>query len=160
MTKVFLALGANVGDSLGNIEKSIKFLSKKLKDIKRAEIYSSKAVGYTDQPDFTNTAISGQTDLSPKELLKFVKEIEDKIGRVKRFRWGPREVDIDIIFYDDLVMESDELTIPHLHAHKRDFVLRPVCNLDCNFIHPKLKLAIRELLAKLPESELSIIEKT
>lgn len=150
MTKVYLALGANVGDARGNIGRAVELLAAKLSDIRQAPIYTSKAVGYVDQPDFLNTAVAGETDLSPLELLKFVKNIEKKIGRVWRFRWGPREIDIDIIFYGDQTLQSDPLTIPHPRFRDRDFVLRPLCDLDPNLLDPVSDKSVRKLLEELP----------
>lgn len=157
MVDIFLALGSNVGDKRANIETAIQFLAESITDIRRAPIYTSKAVGYTDQPDFVNTAIAGKTDLPPDDLLAFVKAIEQKVGRVMRFRWGPREIDIDIIFYGQKVVDGQNLTIPHPRFRERDFVLKPLSNLDPNFVDPVSKLDISELLAKLPPSELAII---
>src|ERR1019366_6456645 len=101
MTVVYLALGSNVGDSAANIAEAIKLLGNSIESIKQAPLYASKAAGYTDQPDFVNTAVSGETSLNPEQLLSFVKDIEQQIGLINRFRWGPREIDIDIIFYGD-----------------------------------------------------------
>ncbi len=148
-TKVYLALGANVGDKKANIGKAIRFLSEKVIYMKRAHLYVSNAVGYTDQDDFINTAVSGETELKPKELLRFVKDIEKQIGRVYRFRWGPREIDIDIIFYGNAIYKDTELEIPHPAMHERDFVLRPLADLDGEMIHPVLKKSVKELLRNL-----------
>ncbi|WP_297453462.1 2-amino-4-hydroxy-6-hydroxymethyldihydropteridine diphosphokinase [Persephonella sp.] len=158
MKKIFLALGSNIGNRQENINQAIRFLSKEITDIKRAPIYESKAVGYEDQPDFLNTVISGYTDLSPEELLNFVKKVEKQTGRIKRFRWGPREIDIDIIFYGNLVIEKDNLIIPHPRIQERDFVLKPLCDLEPEFIHPVLKKTVLELLNNLKEK--SIIRET
>ncbi len=149
MTEVYLALGSNVGDSRTTIERAIALLGTALQQIKQAPVYRSKAVGYTDQPDFLNTAISGQTDLSPEALLAFVKDIEKQLGRIERFRWGPREIDIDIIFYGDLILEIPELAIPHPLFSDRAFVLRPLADLKPELIDPRSKQTVKELLAKL-----------
>ncbi len=125
MPVVYLALGSNVGDSRGYIEQAIELLSDKVQGIQTAPIYKSKATGHTDQPDFLNTAIRAHTDLTPDDLLEFVNEVEQKVGRVERFHWGPREIDIDIIFYDDLMQKTEKLTLPHPHFRDRDFVLKP-----------------------------------
>lgn len=91
------------------------------------------------------------------ELLKFVKETEKKVGRVKRFRWGPREIDIDIAFYGNIIFDVKELTIPHKSLHERDFVLRPIVDLNPNFIHPVLGKTVKELLNKIPRKNKTII---
>lgn len=157
MTIVYLALGANVGDARGNITRAIKLLGGKLHDIKSAPVYQTKAVGYTDQPDFLNTAVSASTDMEPEELLKFIKSIEGKIGRVWRFRWGPREIDIDIIFYDDQVFKSQLLEIPHPRFRARDFVLKPLADLNPKAVDPVTGKTVRKLLEELPDGSDNIL---
>jgi len=136
MTTVYLALGSNVGDSKKHLERAKDYLSEKIHGITSAPTYRTKAVGYTDQKDFLNTVVQGETELSPRELLNFTQETEQKVGRVKRFRWGPREIDIDIIFYGDLMFNEKGLTIPHARFRERDFVLRPLCDLSSSFLDP------------------------
>src|SRR5258706_7388759 len=136
MHKIFLALGSNVGDKAKNIETAIALLAEKIKDIHVASLYTTKPVGYVDQDNFVNTALSGDTDLTPEELLKFVKDIEQQVGRIYRFRWGPREIDIDILFYDDVVIKQERLEIPHPRLHERDFVLVPLSDIAPDLIHP------------------------
>lgn len=154
--KVFLALGSNVGDCKANIAEAVEKLSEKVSNIKVAPLFISKAVGYTDQPDFHNTALVGETDLKPEELLDFVKSIEQEVGRVYRFRWGPREIDIDIIFYGDQVYKSERLEIPHPRMHERDFVLVPLVALEPELVHPKLGKSVQKLLSQLPRENYSI----
>ncbi|HEX3082726.1 MAG TPA: 2-amino-4-hydroxy-6-hydroxymethyldihydropteridine diphosphokinase [Candidatus Saccharimonadia bacterium] len=156
MVLVFLALGANVGDRHRNIEQAVELLGSQIHRIKRAPLYASQAVGYTDQPDFFNTVVSGETSLSPHELLRFVKDVEREVGRLFRFRWGPREIDVDIIFYGGETVETRDLTIPHRRFRERDFVLRPLCDLDAKRVDPVSGLTCAELLQQLPESALSI----
>ena len=145
MNKIFLGFGTNVGNKKRNINLAIELLQEKIKDIKIAPLYKSKPVGYTNQANFLNTAIKGTTDLSPLELLNFIKEIEKKVGRIKRFKWGPREIDIDILFYENLIFNNNLLQIPHLRLHKRDFVLKPLLDLEPKFIHPILNKSIAEI---------------
>jgi 2-amino-4-hydroxy-6-hydroxymethyldihydropteridine diphosphokinase len=159
MTAVYLALGSNVGDSRGNIAQAIKSLGTSVKQIKQAPIYISRAVGYTDQPDFLNTAISGQTVLSPPDLLKFTAEVEQRVGRTASFQWGPREIDIDIIFYGDTVLETKDLAIPHREFRKRDFVLQPLNDLNPQMTDPASGQTVRQLLAAINPSERSILNK-
>ncbi len=154
MEKVFLGIGSNVGERIVYIKNALNLLSQILKEIQTAHFYVSKAVGFEDQPDFINTAISGYTDLEPYELFKKVKDIENKVGRIKRFRWGPREIDIDILFYGSLIMEKDDLIIPHPRIHERDFVLKPLSDLDPDFVHPVLKKPVKELLLNLKEKSI------
>lgn len=159
MVTVYLALGSNVGDSPQNISKAISLLGNILHEIKKAPLYVSRAVGYTDQPDFFNTAISGQTELSPQDLLRAVSEVEHQVGRVKRFRWGPREIDIDIILYGDQVLETEELTIPHPHFRERDFVLQPLTDLNSQLIDPTGQQTLKQLLDQLDPTQRSILHK-
>ncbi len=154
MEKVFLGIGSNVGEKIPYIKKAVTLLSKILTDMEKAPLYISKAVGFEDQPDFINTVISGYTDIEPYELFKKVKDIEKKVGRIKRFRWGPREIDIDILFYGNLLIEKDDLIIPHPRIHERDFVLKPLSDLDPNFVHPVFKKTVKELLLNLKEKSI------
>jgi len=159
MTTVYLALGSNVGDSAQYISKAIELLGSSLHDIKQAPIYMSKAIGYTDQANYLNTAISGQTTLSPQELLTFIDNVEQEVGRVKRFHWGPREIDIDIIFYGEQVLKSEALTIPHPGFRERDFVLQPLIDLDDEIIDPISHKSLKQLLEQLKPQQLSIINR-
>lgn len=155
--KVFLGLGANVGDKKANIKKAIELLKEKIANIAVASIYETKPWGYKEQDNFLNTAIKGNTRLSPSELFKFVKDIEKKLGRIKRFKWGPREIDIDVLFYNDKIYKDHNLEIPHSRLHERDFVLKPLMNLEPEFIHPIFKRTIKQLHSELPKELLSII---
>ena len=157
MHTIVLALGTNMGEKENNISEAIHLLEEKVHDIRRAKLYHSRAVGYENQPDFINTAISGTPNLSPNELLEFTQQIEKNIGRIFRFHWGPREIDVDIIFYDDLALSSEKLTIPHPKMHERDFVLSPINDICPDFLHPILKNTVSELFDKLDSSQLSIV---
>ncbi|SNZ06486.1 2-amino-4-hydroxy-6-hydroxymethyldihydropteridinediphosphokinase [Persephonella hydrogeniphila] len=149
MEKVFLALGSNISDKESYIKKAVDKLSEFVKDIQIAPVYVSKAVGFEDQPDFYNTVIKGFTQLDPFELFKMTKNIEKELGRVERFRWGPREIDIDILFYGNLILDTEYLVIPHPRLHERDFVLQPLFDIEPEFIHPVLKKTVKELLFNL-----------
>ncbi len=151
MTKVFLGLGSNIGKKEENIYKAVDLLSEKIKNLKMSKFYISKAVGYKNQPDFINAAVKGFTDLSPHELLYYIKSVEKNLGRIYRFHWGPREIDIDILFYGELILENKNLIIPHPRLHERDFVLLPLMDLEPNFIHPVFKKSIRDLYQDLKE---------
>jgi 2-amino-4-hydroxy-6-hydroxymethyldihydropteridine diphosphokinase len=145
MAKVYLALGSNVGNGKEYLLKAYSALQKNISNCSLAPIYTSKAVGYINQPNFTNSVMCGDTDLSSKELLRFVKKIEKDLGRIERFRWGPREIDIDIIFYDNLVMIEQGLTIPHASFRERDFVLIPLIDLNPGLVDPKSGLTIQQI---------------
>lgn len=156
MAVVYLALGSNVGDSKRHLALAEELLQEVVSCAVSAPLYASKAAGYTDQADFLNTVISGQTELTPLELLKFIKVVESKVGRTATFRWGPREIDIDIILYDDFVLDGPDLTIPHPRFAERDFVLKPLSDLCADLIDPRSKQPIQALLEALPAAERSI----
>jgi len=157
MNEVYLGLGSNVGDRLLNLNKAIELLSEKIQILKKSKIYVSKAVGYTDQPDFYNMVLYGRTDLSPEELFNFIKDVEKNAGRVHRFHWGPREIDIDILFYNDLVYKSDKLNIPHPRLHERDFVLLPLIELNPKLFHPNLNKRVSDLKEFMENSVIGVL---
>ena len=150
MATVYLALGSNVGVGDKQFDEALKLLQEQLADITQAPRYTSQAVGFTDQPDFLNTVLRAETELSPQELLGFTQTVEKKVGRIRRFRWGPREIDIDIIFYDDQVITDDNLSIPHPRFAERDFVLKPLLDLNSELIDPLSQLTVSTLYEKIP----------
>ena len=156
MTTVYLALGSNVGDSSAHIKKAVGLLAEAVKDIKQAPVYRSKPVGHTDQPDFLNTAVCGRTNLEPDELLVFLQGVEAKVGRTQTFRHGPREIDVDIIFYGDLRLETPALTVPHPAFRDRDFVLQPLCDLDPELVDPSTGRTVSQLLDAIGSPDRSI----
>ncbi len=160
MATIYLALGSNVGDSREHIEQAIRLLGNQVNNIQRAPVYRAKAVGYTEQADFLNTAISGQTELNPEKLLEFIQTVEEEIGRIERFRWGPREIDIDIIFYDDLQQQGEALTLPHPEFRSRDFVLQPLKDLNPDLEDPVSGQTVSQLLEKIPKKDKSIVDET
>jgi 2-amino-4-hydroxy-6-hydroxymethyldihydropteridine diphosphokinase len=159
MATIYLALGSNVGDSKDYIEQAVRLLGAEVRDIQQAPVYQSKAVGYADQADFLNTAISGQTDLAPEALLVFIKTVEQKVGRTESFHWGPRQIDVDIIFYDDLKLKTKELTLPHPLFRERDFVLQPLHDLKPALIDPKTSQTVAQLLDKIAPADKSILKQ-
>jgi 2-amino-4-hydroxy-6-hydroxymethyldihydropteridine diphosphokinase len=156
MTQIFLGLGSNMGEKAENIAKAINFLQEKIINVSAAPLYDSKAWGVTDQPDFINTAVRGETELSPEELLTFVKAVEQRVGRIERYHWGPREIDIDILFYGDQIYQREKLQIPHAGVQDRDSVLVPMCDLAPNHMHPVSHQTMAQLLAVLPAELRSI----
>ena len=153
--KAFIAIGANIGDLEANLKQAIDKLNILLADLKVSNFITTKPVGYTSQPDFLNSAVSGFTDLQPEALLKALKKIEKEVGRKPSFRWGPRKIDLDIIFYDNLVYKSDLLEIPHPRAHLRDFVLKPILELDTSMVFPNLNKSVWEVLNTLENNRFS-----
>jgi 2-amino-4-hydroxy-6-hydroxymethyldihydropteridine diphosphokinase len=158
MHHIFLALGSNIENRKQHIETAIALLREKVQDITVAPLYETKPQYFEDQQNFLNTVLSGYTDLKPWELLQFTKTVQQEVGRVERFRNGPREIDIDILFYDNEVYKGEELEIPHPRLQERDFVLQPFVDLNPDFFHPVLKKTIRELLDTLPEEQRSVIK--
>lgn len=144
---VTLALGTNLGDRPGNLRSAIAALPPAVMVLEQSPVYETLPWGVIDQPSFLNMVITGETDLPPHELLKELKELEARLGRLPSFHYGPRKIDIDILFYDNLILDTPELTLPHPHLHERAFVLVPLADLIPELIHPVLGKTMRELLA-------------
>jgi 2-amino-4-hydroxy-6-hydroxymethyldihydropteridine diphosphokinase len=156
MAKVYLALGSNVGDPVRHIKQAVEQLRPLLADLEQAPLYCSRAVGYTGQPDFINTVVSGTTKLAPVALLARLKQIEQRVGRTATFRHGPREIDIDIIFYDNLRLDAADLVIPHPEFARRDFVLQPLIDLNPDLTDPASDRTVTDLLAMLSPEHRSL----
>ncbi|MDH5203543.1 MAG: 2-amino-4-hydroxy-6-hydroxymethyldihydropteridine diphosphokinase, partial [Nitrospirota bacterium] len=117
--------------------------------------YETEPWGYKGQPQFINMAIELETELNPKELLTVLKNIEREMGREELLRWGPRNVDLDILLFDDIILTEDNLKIPHPLMHKRDFVLKPLCEIASDIHHPLLKVSISGLLQRFYKKSLT-----
>jgi 2-amino-4-hydroxy-6-hydroxymethyldihydropteridine diphosphokinase len=150
MSIAFLSLGSNLGDRWKNLERAIKELSSLGKVLKVSQFYETKPYGYFDQPDFLNAALLLETHLEPETLLHRIKEIEKNMGREDNGRWRERIIDIDIIFYDDLVIDTPRIKIPHPETPYREFVLKPLKEIAPTMIHPVLKKTVEELFKELP----------
>ena len=148
---VFIALGSNIGDREANLEFGVSELNRAVDcEVTCVSTFINTApYGNVNQADFLNGVLELETLLDPHELLTLTKEIEQKSGRVSGERWGPRTLDLDIIFFDDLIMSEDGLRIPHIDAHRRDFVLKPLAEIAPNFFHPIYMKTVRELLEEL-----------
>lgn len=153
MEEVFLGLGSNLGDREKNLEQAQARLGSFLKIARVSSIYETEPVGIKEQPWFLNMVISGTTALNPVDLLRSVKKIETEMGRTEGLRFGPRPIDIDILIYDRLIELSPALTIPHPRLHERAFVLTPLSEIAPDFVHPRLRLRIRDLAARLESPE-------
>ena len=146
MNTIYLALGTNLGDRMDNLRRAVAALHPTVHVTALSSVYETPPWGYTDQPAFLNMALAGETDLEPLELISFLKKLESELGREKTFRNGPRLIDMDILFYDDLIFNQNDLVIPHPRLHERAFVLVPLNDIAPDLMHPVLKRAVRDLL--------------
>lgn len=150
MSIAFIGLGSNIGNKTQNLKSAIEKLKEnQIEILNISSFYKTKPYGYTDQPEFLNAVVKIQTNLSPKELLKTLMKIERKLGRKRTIRWGPRTIDLDILFYDDLIINEKDLIIPHPDLHNREFVLKPLNEIEPEFIHPVLKKKIKQIYSEL-----------
>jgi len=152
MAVVFLALGSNLGNRLENLQHAVNRLAPFVQISHVSSIYETEPWGITEQPRFLNMVVEGETALAPEELLGALKTRERELGRTETVRYGPRLIDIDILFYDDLIYKSDALEIPHPRLAERRFVLVPLADIAPDLLHPSLRLTVRELLAQLPDT--------
>lgn len=145
--RVFLSLGSNLGDRGANLQKALVDLELwGVSVFRSSSMYVTDPFGKKDQPDFYNLAVEVTTDRSPEDLLTAIHAIERSFGRERKEKWGPRTIDIDILFYGDKVMDDPALTIPHPHLAARKFVLVPLHEIASKFVHPILKKTVGELL--------------
>jgi len=152
MATAYLGLGGNIGDSRASVREAIRKLGE-LGIVKAvSSLYETEPVGRSDQPWFLNCAVALDTALSPEELFEAVKNIEDDMGRKPAARNAPRRIDIDILLYDDLVLKTEALTIPHPRMHERRFVLEPLAAIAPGATHPALRKSVAGLLAELRDS--------
>ena len=147
----FISLGSNMGDREAHLDFAVSELGR-VQDCRVLDVstyITTAPYGYTAQDDFLNGCMKIETLLTPHELLRVLLDIEKKTGRVRNVRWGPRTLDLDIVFYDDIVISDEKLRIPHAEAHKRDFVLIPLGEIAPYLQHPVLKKTAAELLEDL-----------
>ncbi len=153
--KAVLSLGSNMEDREKHVRDAIAELDEDpaTNVIKVSGMLETEPYGYTDQDKFINCAVTVNTILEPKDLLVFTQGIEAKHNRVRDIHWGPRTLDIDIIFYDDLVYGDSSLQIPHTDMQNRFFVLEPVCEIEPGYRHPVFNRTVLQLLNELREKE-------
>jgi len=144
---VYLGLGSNLGDRNRSIRKAIELLSDRVHMEQVSSIYETDPVGYDHQPRFLNAVCRVRTSLEPNEVLTLVKEIESTLGRETTFRNGPRTIDIDILFHDDKVIDTTQMTVPHPRLEERPFVLVPLAELAPDLVHPISRKSITELMS-------------
>ena len=154
MTTVYLGLGSNVGVRENNLRQALKFLKGHGDAVQQVSpVYETDPMGYADQPAFLNCVCRFETDLKPKDLLSTVKGIEGLVGRTPTFQNGPREIDIDILLYGDVVMSTETLTIPHLRLTERAFVLVPLADIAPDVVNPGTGRTVAELLGSVEGKE-------
>ncbi|MCL1834150.1 MAG: 2-amino-4-hydroxy-6-hydroxymethyldihydropteridine diphosphokinase [Leptospirales bacterium] len=148
MAVVYIALGSNIGERDSYLEAALLHIEEECKAsiVAKSSIKETKPVDYEDQPNFLNQVVKIETELTPADLLAVIKKIEADLGRVYRFSKGPREIDIDILLYDDVIIESDILIIPHPEIINRGFVLEHLVELDPQLIEPVSKKKYSEVL--------------
>lgn len=148
INQVYLHTGSNLGELDANLRRANKWIGKEIGFIERAsKVYQTKAWGITDQPDFLNQALLAHTRLGPFELLEKIQAIERRMGRVREIKWGERIIDIDILFYNDEIIDTPNLTIPHPFLHYRNFVLLPLMDIAPGLVHPGFGMTVAELYA-------------
>ena len=146
---VYLSLGSNLGNRQANIYQALQHLRPRAEIESVSSYYETDPMGILDQPKFYNIVCRIKTDLAPKELLDLVKRIEKRMGRQESVRNAPRPIDIDIVLYDDLVLTTEPLSIPHPRMHERAFVLVPMTEIAPNVVHPELGASMESLLTRL-----------
>jgi 2-amino-4-hydroxy-6-hydroxymethyldihydropteridine diphosphokinase len=143
--RVFIGLGTNLGDRKANLENAIKAIDKFAEVPNVSQLYDTAPYGYANQGRFLNAAIEIKTEFHPEQLLKSLLGLETLMGRRRGIKNGPRIIDLDLLFYGDWCLETENLTLPHPGISMRKFVLDPLCDLAPDFIHPKLRFTLAEL---------------
>jgi 2-amino-4-hydroxy-6-hydroxymethyldihydropteridine diphosphokinase len=149
----FIGIGSNLGDPFEACRTAIARIAgiRETKLLRSSSLYKTKPVGPQDQPSFINAVAEVRTTLAPRQLLHALQEIEKQMGRVEAIRWGPRIVDLDILFYGQKIVQEEGLVIPHPELHRRAFVLVPLCELASYMIHPTFGVSIRGLMDRLAD---------
>lgn len=153
MAEVFIALGTNLGDRQANLTAAREMLAGKIWVEQASAIYETQPWGYLDQPVFLNQVLRARTELSPLRVLNYLKRIEQQMGRQENFRYGPRLIDLDILAYDQLVMQTSRLALPHPRLAERAFMLIPLAEVAPEWVHPVLGKTAAQLAAALGDFE-------
>jgi len=156
--RVYLGLGTNLGDRLANLEAAREALPPAVRLLSTSPVYETPPWGYLDQPAFLNQVVEAETDLAPLELLDYLKHLEIQLGRQPTFPYGPRRIDVDLLFYDDLVLKAPGLTLPHPRLAERAFVLVPLVDLTPDLYHPVERKTVRELLEGIDRTGIEMVD--
>jgi len=152
MAQVFLLLGANLDNRFVQMEKAFNEIEKQIGAVTRySSLYETAAWGKEDEPAYLNQVLLVETSLLPLEVLKEINGIENRLGRIRNLKWGSRTIDIDILFYDDEVIESERLMVPHPFLHQRKFALVPLNEIAPYLLHPVLKKRVSALLLEVED---------
>lgn len=155
---MILALGSNLGERFENLHQALKDVSLRVSIIKTSSVYETPPWGYIDQPVFFNQVLSGYTSLNPVELLTFVKNIENNMGRVNNFQNGPRLIDVDILLFGEQIINSEILVIPHPRMLERGFVMLPLAEIEPELIIPGTNKKVLELLQSVDKTGIRKLE--
>lgn len=146
MAVAFIGLGSNLGEREKNCLEALRlFRENDLAVVRQSSLIETEPWGLTDQPSFINMAAEVETGLLPHQLLALLMSIENKMGRNRTIKWGPRIIDLDILLYDELIINTEDLIVPHPLMQERDFVLRPLAEIAPDTVHPVMKKSIRSL---------------
>jgi len=156
---IYLALGTNLGDRRANLRAAIAALPPAVTVLVESPIYETPPWGITDQPAFLNMALKGETLLAPLALLSLLKRRETQLGRIPSIRYGPRQIDMDILFYAGLILDTPELVVPHPRLQERAFALVPLADIAPDYYHPVLEKTVREMLASCDTSGVKLYEQ-
>ncbi|MES2607494.1 MAG: 2-amino-4-hydroxy-6-hydroxymethyldihydropteridine diphosphokinase [Pseudomonadota bacterium] len=153
MAIVIFSLGSNIGNRELNLEQACMGLQEFMADFKASHVIETAPLYVTDQPVFLNQVVMGNTNLAPTEIVVLTKALQQQIGRIKTYQNGPREIDIDILYYDDFIINTDDLVIPHPRIAERLFVLEPLCELVPDWVCPVTYKSVQVILDELVQRE-------
>jgi len=155
---VYLGLGSNLGNRLTNLKNAVSNLTPQMKVKKKSPVYETPPWGDTEQPMFLNMCVKVETYMDPENLLRHLKRLEVALGRVPNHKNGPRLIDIDILFYDDIAFNMPSIIIPHPRVHERGFVLVPLNDIAPDLVHPEFRKTVKEMMLMVGRKDISVYE--